>query len=295
MRGWKASFLVVFLFVALSGVSQDAATWAKYRDECSSGDPGSCATYAKMIRAVIGGMQFQYEHAAIKGPPPVKIAQLTEKAACFRRRSSALTLCQIAETSPTPAAVASCSAVKESLKHDLSVDACSNPPMEINGQKNFEDDGTVLPFGGTNVHVCLDGGVMTGVDAGHNRFLCTHDIVTGPAFLDKSTNIPIGYNDSTFTIGVQDSWVKTITHVCPDNTVMVGWHRDNNWLVCATTTPVFQRPAGWYVADGPKNGSRANEPNFPETALHVCNIHGGRSVMVGINDDKNVLICKIAN
>lgn len=156
--------------------------------------------------------------------------------------------------------------------------------------QDYEDDGTPLSIGGTSVHICADHGVMRGVDAGHNRFMCTHALVAGTPFIDKSTQVLVHLNDAPYIIEDPNA-NRTSVHVCPEGSAMIGWHQGFNWLICAPVAP-FPFPK-INQPDGPVDGTQAAEPNNPKITMHVCGIWPNKQsvVMVGIFVVKNVLIC----
>lgn len=137
-------------------------------------------------------------------------------------------------------------------------------------QADFEDDGTQSQFNGTSAHVC-SAGAMRGVDAGNGAFLCAPLNVSN-AIVDAGNQMAFTYNGSSHSV-----------HTCPNNTVMTGWHKANNWLVCSTVA------GGLNGSRFTDTGTQEVEPNHQERAIHAC-LEG--SYMVGIQDSDDVLICQ---
>jgi len=137
----------------------------------------------------------------------------------------------------------------------------------------FEDDGSAQTFAGTGVHVCA-GGAMFGVDAANNRFLCVSLTNLGTPAVDRDTHATFFYKGQSHEV-----------HICPSDTVMVGWHRGNNWLICAPNS-LFN------TGDFSDTGTSAVEPNHPDRSMHVCDDANTHTVMVGIHEGDNVLICR---
>ena len=137
-------------------------------------------------------------------------------------------------------------------------------------QADFEDDGTRSNFDGTFVHVC-SAGAMRGVDAGNNAFMC--------APLGVANGIVDAGNQMTFTY---DGAAHRV-HTCPNNTVMTGWYKRKNWLVCSTVAGGLN---GSKFTDA---GTQEAEPDHQERSLHAC-LPG--TYMVGIQDSDDVLICQ---
>jgi hypothetical protein len=155
--------------------------------------------------------------------------------------------------------------------------------------KLFEDDGSQQTFQGISVHVC-PGGAMVGVDAANNRFLCMKLDGLGAASVDKSTFHAFATGGVSGPLSVFGDPV----HVCPQGRVMVGWHKANNWLICAPNGGNFPNVSyGFdirtlnplYFSD---TGSSAPEPF---KAMHVCDQDRQHAAMVGIHAAANVLIC----
>ncbi len=112
---------------------------------------------------------------------------------------------------------------------------------------------------------------MRGVDAGNNAFLC--------APLDVSNAVVDAGNHMTFTYDGSSHRV----HTCPNNTVMTGWYKKNNWLVCSTVAGHLN---GSKFTDA---GTQEAEPDHEERSVHAC-LPG--TYMVGIQDSDDVLICQ---
>lgn len=137
-------------------------------------------------------------------------------------------------------------------------------------QSDFEDDGTISQFNGASVHVCPSG-AMRGVDSGNNAFICAPLDVSN-AVVDVASQMTFTYDGAAHSV-----------HTCPNNTVMTGWNRGNNWLVCSTVA------GGLEGSKFPDTGTQEAEPDHQERAVHAC-LPG--SYMVGIQDSDDVLICQ---
>ena len=137
-------------------------------------------------------------------------------------------------------------------------------------QADFEDDGTHAQFNGTSVHVC-SAGAMRGVDAGNGAILCAPLNVSN-AILDAGSKMTFTYDGSSHSV-----------HTCPNNTVMTGWRKANDWLICSTVVGGLN---GSKFTDA---GTQEAEPNHPERSLHAC-LPG--TYMVGIAESDDVLICQ---
>jgi hypothetical protein len=78
-----------------------------------------------------------------------------------------------------------------------------------------EDDGTQMNFNGVgDVHVCANNEPMVGLDAGHNRFLCSTTVAVAPPSTwtaDTSTHQTLMFNGAPVSI-----------HTCPSGEVMMG-------------------------------------------------------------------------
>lgn len=167
--------------------------------------------------------------------------------------------------------------------------AASGGSCTLPGPTETEDDGTQMTFNGTAFHVCPTGMVMTGVDAGNNRFLCatgyTLTIPENP-IVDTGTQSSFSYNSGT-----------KFVHVCPPDMVMVGWQQQQNWLVCVLDEAsgyVLGAGFGALHVDGP-GGTQVPEPNNPSTNMHSCDTAGSGGwpyAMSGIEANDNVLICQ---
>jgi hypothetical protein len=151
-------------------------------------------------------------------------------------------------------------------------------------QQPYEDDGTNLPFNGVQVHVCSGGGVMIGLDAQFNRFLCLSDMPVGPPFLDTSTQ------GNYETAGNQNH----PTHVCPGGAVMVGFHQGFNWLICAYPT-IWRGINSCCQADGVGgHPSEIVEPLHTDRITHYCPPVPGRlDHMAGVDLAANVFMCRL--
>jgi hypothetical protein len=129
---------------------------------------------------------------------------------------------------------------------------------------------------GVTMHCCPSGRLMTGANLNANVFKCT------------STHSP-GIIRTPFIDG-PDSSTHTVTqrsgmHACPNQTVMLGFHRARNDLLCvglSLENPLFE------IVDG-----GTQDPAMPG---HVCPANGsppfftGRA-MSGIRDDQNKFLC----
>jgi hypothetical protein len=154
----------------------------------------------------------------------------------------------------------------------------------------FQDDGTQLNVNGTNVHICPGGALLIGVDATNNRFLCSNAfLIAGPTneesvFADTSTHANYNYGDQEHKV-----------HVCPKDSVMIGWHKDKNWLICRPLPPSGFVPLSGFgdaKVDGP-GGTQVAEPKNPGQKMHACDSEGTATplAMSGIEARDNVLIC----
>lgn len=157
------------------------------------------------------------------------------------------------------------------LKYAGAIGACILFASSIAfAQADFEDDGTQSQFNGTSVHVCSSG-AMRGIDAGNSAFMCA-PLSVSDASIDAGNQMTFTYDDSPHGV-----------HTCPNNTVMTGWHKGNNWLVCSKVA------GGLNGSKFPDTGTQEAEPNHLERSLHAC-LPG--TYMVGIQDSDDVLICQ---
>jgi hypothetical protein len=145
-----------------------------------------------------------------------------------------------------------------SVVWEVSVPAQKLPPG--NSKNVFEDDNTQVAFNGKQVHICKGGVAMIGVDRSNNRFLCSNVLTPDSTNLivDTSTQVNFAWGGATHSV-----------HVCPHNSIMVGWSQDNNWLICTPVPPsgyVTLNGFGAVTTDGP-GGTQVTEPNHPGTNI----------------------------
>jgi hypothetical protein len=152
----------------------------------------------------------------------------------------------------------------------------------------FEDDGSQQTFSGSSVHVC-PGGAMSGVDPANNRFLCMKLDGLGAPFVDTSTS----HVFATGGVSGPLSAFGDPVHVCPPGNVMVGWHKGNNWLICAQNGGNF--PTVNYGFDirsqNPLYFSDTGSSSPQDKSMHICDQDRQHAVMVGIHAAADVLIC----
>jgi hypothetical protein len=149
-----------------------------------------------------------------------------------------------------------------------------------------EDDGTQMNFSGIgNVHVCANNEPMVGLDAAHNRFLCSKAVNVDPQgtwTADTSTHQTFTFNGARVSI-----------HVCPPGEVMMGLSIDKNVLICANGQP-NPFPAQGFTTSLQVNGgtgeTKIKELNFSES-VHGCSSTDGPPVMAGVKVDDNLLVC----
>ena len=204
----------------------------------------------------------------------------------------------IAQCEPSVQAYGTCSASFEGVSKGWSNGRCTCYPQEVSVQRlppstpqgTFQDDGTQLNVNGTNVHICPGGALLIGVDGTHNRFLCSNAFLvavpTGEEskFADTSTHV-------NYTYGNQEHRV----HVCPKDSVMIGWDKDKNWLICRPMPPsgfVTIHGFGDTKVDGP-GGTQVTEPKNSGQKMHACDSQGTALplAMSGIEATDDVLIC----
>ncbi len=137
-------------------------------------------------------------------------------------------------------------------------------------QADFEDDGTQSQLNGTGVHVC-SAGALRGVDAGNGAILCAPLNVSN-AIVDAGNQMTFTYDGSAHRV-----------HTCPNNTVMTGWNKANDWLVCSRVA------GGLNGSKFTDTGTQEAEPNHQERSVHAC-LPG--TFVVGIQDSDDVLICQ---
>jgi hypothetical protein len=155
-----------------------------------------------------------------------------------------------------------------------------------------EDDGTQMTIDSIKAHVCANNEAMVGVDAGHNRFLCSN------AFALSAQSTWVADTSTQFSVPFVDKFgnlINSVTmHVCPDSMVMVGWNESKNVLFCARTVipPPPQNETNQVTlgGDGGASETKIAEKNFP-LSVHGCSANGGSPVMAGIQADKNLLAC----
>lgn len=149
-----------------------------------------------------------------------------------------------------------------------------------------EDDGTQMNISGVgDVHICANNEPMVGIDAAHNRFLCSKAVIVGPPgawTADTSTHQTFTFNGASVSI-----------HVCPPGEVMMGLSIDKNVLICAIGQPHPLPLQGFTTSlhvDGGANETKIKELNFNER-VHGCGSSDGPPVMAGVKVDKNLLVC----
>jgi hypothetical protein len=153
-----------------------------------------------------------------------------------------------------------------------------------------EDNGTQMNFENVgNVHICGNNGPMVGLDAAHNRFLCSTNVfVAAPSTwtADTSTHQTFRFNGAQVSI-----------HTCPSDEVMMGFSLDRNVLICASAQFVgfgggsFAPPGTAIInVDGGANETKIAELNFDEM-VHGCSSNDGPPVMTGIKADDNLFVC----
>ncbi|MGD0051344.1 MAG: G1 family glutamic endopeptidase [Vulcanimicrobiaceae bacterium] len=160
-------------------------------------------------------------------------------------------------------------------------------PSTPSSLSSTEDDSTQMTHDGTQIHICPSGTVMVGVDTTHNRLLCSTAFV-----LPNPENLTV---DATTHASFKYSGTVHSVHVCPANSVMVGWNEAKNWLVCApdlasgyVATPGF----GSVAINGP-GGTQVPEPKHPSIYMHSCDAPGSGTpyAMQGMEATDNVLVC----
>ncbi len=158
-----------------------------------------------------------------------------------------------------------------SLKYAAAIAACSLFAGSVAfAQADFEDDATLYQINGTSLRVCSSG-AMRGVDVPINAFMCAPLNVSNPT-LDVANHMTFTYDDTSHSVPT-----------CPNDTVMTGWDRRNNWLVCSTVNGGLN---GSKFVDA---GTQEVEPNHQERSFHAC-LPG--TYMVGIEALDDVLICQ---
>jgi hypothetical protein len=183
------------------------------------------------------------------------------------------------EVSPdwTTAAVASC--------YPQDIPAPALPPGAEQGV--FEDDSTQLSMGVTKTHICPGAALLIGVDAAHNRFLCSS------SFLLPNNTAPI-VDTSTSGVFRIDNRPKSI-HVCPANSAMIGWNRGQNWLLCTPLPPsgYVTLPKYGTVKVNRRGNTQVPEPKHPSLTMQSCDASaaGLPWAVVGIDTADNVLVC----
>jgi len=99
-----------------------------------------------------------------------------------------------------------------------------------------EDDGTQMNISGVgDVHICANNEPMVGLDAAHNRFLCSKAVTVGPQgtwIADTSTHQTFTFNGAPVSI-----------HVCPPGEVMMG-------LSCPSSDDLRQFGCFWKGGSG---------------------------------------------
>jgi hypothetical protein len=155
-----------------------------------------------------------------------------------------------------------------------------------------EDDGTQMTINGIEAHVCNNNEAMVGVDAGHNRFLCSN------AFALSAQSTWVADTSTHFSVPLVDKFgnlIKSVTmHVSSGNGVMVGWNEGKNVLFCAQAVipppPQFETNQVTLSGDGGASETKIAEKNFP-LSVHGCSANGEAPVMAGIKADENILGC----
>jgi hypothetical protein len=169
---------------------------------------------------------------------------------------------------------------------------------------DYEDEGSQITHDGVNIHVCRNPttgflGILVGVDLEKNRFLCAEypTPLFATFFVDTDTQGVFAWGGESHDV-----------HVCPTDSVMVGYDQDKNWLVCtptgggrsdygSTNGNFYSIAAGFgTVAINGPGGTQVPEPNDPTRMMHACNAAYGISmtldtVMSGIDAGDNVLVC----
>ena len=147
-----------------------------------------------------------------------------------------------------------------------------------------EDDGTQMNFNGVGkVHVCAKNAPMIGLDAAHNRFLCSTAFTAADPSTwtaDKSTHQTFEFNGA-----------KVSFHTCPSGQVMMGISLDKNVLICAQASSNAGRTGGFVTnVDGGAKETKIAELNFRQS-VHGCSPSDTPRVMTGIKEDKNLFVC----
>jgi hypothetical protein len=146
------------------------------------------------------------------------------------------------------------------------------------------NDGTQMSFEGVgDVHVCTKNEPMVGLDAAHNRFLCsTAFVAAAPSAwtADTSTHQTFTFNHAPVSI-----------HTCPLGEVMMGLSLDKNVLICAHAQSATGATEGFDTrVDGGASETKIDELNFTES-VHGCSSSDSPWIMTGIKADENLLVC----
>lgn len=156
---------------------------------------------------------------------------------------------------------------------------------------DFEDDSDFLDFQGvqgsssvglnqgTEVHTCYNDGLLRGLNSTTNQFMCTAIVPgVGSPYVDVGvTQVNYFYKGGGHPV-----------HVCPSGSAMIGYHKGNNWLICAPTPGLTNLHVDLGPGPGPRPATPPPGQGAQESGMHVCN---GNDVMVGISDADNAFIC----
>ena len=162
------------------------------------------------------------------------------------------------------------------------------PILKMTAQTPFEDDSTQMTFSGVQSHVCPGGALLIGLDARHNRFLCSSEFDL-PVFTMAQLTVDTATHE-TFKWDGKDHSV----HTCPKNNAMIGWNQSKDLLICVELPLSGFVPVGNFGSDdvnGP-GGTQVPEPNHSGD-MHACDPKGsgGPLAMRGIEAADNVFIC----
>lgn len=122
------------------------------------------------------------------------------------------------------------------------------------------DDNT-LSTTGKKMHVC-NTGYMSGIHVHHNDLLC-------------ATDSPIaGFDDYNTK--------RADMHACPQGSIMIGIHVDDNVLKCSYISPQARTYPEYEII------SLSTSPNIIRFGMHACPVG---YVMTGVHVRSNVLLC----
>jgi len=166
------------------------------------------------------------------------------------------------------------------------------PPVLSSSSQVYEDDSTKTTMMGESVHICANNGLMIGLDAADDRLLCSTVLPSAGAGSNTNPLIADSSTHATFTYG----GIQHSVHVCPTKTVMVGWSKSQNWLICGPSLPsgyVTTPGYGQIVVNGPTDATHVPEPRHSGVTLHACNAKGlgEPMVMSGLEATDNAFIC----